>query len=171
MKPSLDTILGEAQAFHRQFASLLLATASAAGEPLASYAPYVLDDAGRFCIYVSALAGHTGHLLETRKASVLFIEDESRSRQIFARKRLTYACTAESIDRGSPAFAALMAQFAACHGQIMTVLRDLQDFQLFRLEPMRAVYVRGFGEAFTLDGERLSRIQWRNDRGHTSDGE
>lgn len=168
MKPDLHAILAEAQALHQQFSSLLLATVSATDEPLASYAPYVIDDEGGFCIYVSELAGHTGNLLSTGKASVLFIEDESHSRQIFARKRLTFDCSACEIDRGSPTFEALMDAFDIRHGHIMSMLRSLRDFHLFRLQPTRAVYVRGFGEAFTLEGELLSEIHWINERGHSS---
>lgn len=167
-KTSLDSILEETQSFHRQFASLLLATTPAAGEPLASYAPYMANDEGEFHIYVSELAGHTRPLLEQGKASVLFIEDESQSRQIFARKRLTYDCSASEIERGSQIFDALIDQFEARHGQIISMLRSMKDFHLVRLKPSRAVYVRGFGEAFTLDGDQLSRIRWINDKGHST---
>ena len=34
---------------------------------------------------------------------------------------------------------------------MVALLKTLRDFQLFRLSPMKANYVRGFGEAFEFD--------------------
>ena len=79
----------EARTFPQAFESLVLATADAEGHPHASYAVYVADEIGCFHIYISALAAHTQNLLARPVASVLFIEDESRARYLFGRRRLT----------------------------------------------------------------------------------
>jgi putative heme iron utilization protein len=164
-KSSLDAILTEAREFHAPFSSLLMATTSPAGEPTASYAPYVSEDGGGFLVYVSELAAHTRNLTRTGRASVLFIEDEREAGQLFARKRVTYACRAAEIPRDAPEFEVSMDRFASRHGDLVALLRGLPDFHLFRLRPERANYVRGFGEAFELDGEALS-IRPVNERGH-----
>ena len=164
-KPDLPAILAEARAFHEGFATLMLATVSACGDPVASYAPYVVDNEGCFHVYISELAAHTANLAANGKASVLFIEDEGQATQLFARKRLTCACLAEEVERDSPLFLDVMSRFEHRHGNIIGVLRGLRDFHLFRLRPTRATYVRGFGEAFELDGEALS-IRPVNERGH-----
>ena len=98
-QPSLtEVILPEALKFHRAFQSLLLATADAAGNPNASYAPYVADSDGYY-IYISELAAHTGNLRCRAVASVLFIEDERDAKHLFGRKRLTLDCRAEPVER------------------------------------------------------------------------
>ena len=156
--PSLAEILLEALAFPRAFESLLLATANTAGQPHASYAIYVADDTGCLHIYISALAAHTQNLLVRPVASVLFIEDESRARHLFARRRLTCDCRVERISMGTPAWDAVLARFVEKHGGFMEMLKGLKDFQFFRLVPQTAIYVRGFGQAFELSGEQLGTI-------------
>ena len=164
-KPDLPAVLAEAREFNAGFATLLMATVSASGDPVASYAPYVVDREGCFHVYISELAAHTRNLTLTGRASVLFIEDEREAGQLFARKRVIYACRAAEIPRDAPEFEASMDRFASRHGAIVALLRGLLDFHLFRLRPERANYVRGFGETFELDGEALS-IRPVNERGH-----
>lgn len=167
-KPSLEAILLEAKAFHQGFDSLLMATVSPECIPVASYAPYINDSEGCFYIYVSELAAHTANLLHNSRVSVLFIENESRARHLFGRKRLTYQCVAEEIGRDNVAFADGMDRFELKHGAFMRMMRDLRDFHLFRLQPERATYVRGFAQAYELSGQTLQAIRHRDDRGHQS---
>lgn len=166
MTPSLAELRNEALSFHQSFASLLMATASPDGEPLASHAPYVTGATGCFYIYISELAAHTANLTRHPRASVLFIEDEHQAGHPFARKRMTYACEAGEIGREEPGFTAIMDQFEDRHGPLMSMLRGLRDFHLFRLIPEHATYVRGFAQAFRLSGEELSQIRPMGETGH-----
>jgi putative heme iron utilization protein len=165
-KPTLEEILPEALDFPNAFDTLLLATADLAGHPHASYAVYLADERGRFHIYISELAAHTGNLRVRPEASTLFIEDEDQAKSLFGRKRLTCECRAEPLFRGSPEWAAAMDGFVAKHGKFMEMLSGLQDFHLFRLTPQKAVYVRGFAQAYELSGEQLGQIRHIRDKGH-----
>ena len=128
----------EARQFHHAFASVLIATATKEGNPTASYAPYLADEDPLSCyIFISELAEHTGNLQQNPRASLLFIDNESVSSSLFARKRITYYCKAEFIPRDQAIFDTILDRFEAR--------------QLFRLSPMKANYVRGFGEAFEFD--------------------
>lgn len=167
-KPDQDIMLDELLAFRAGFRSLNLATADSAGEPEASYAPFILDQDGSFCVYISELSRHTANLLQNPRASVLFIEDEQGAQQLFARQRLTYSCRAERVERGSQRWQQLMETFAEQHGKLVDMLRGMQDFHLFRLVPEHGNYVRGFAQAYALEGEDLNRIRHRNDEGHRS---
>ncbi|NDG86567.1 MAG: HugZ family protein [Gammaproteobacteria bacterium] len=104
-----------------------------------------------FYIFISELAEHTGNLRQNPKASLLFIDNESVSSSLFARKRITYYCKAELIPRDQAIFDTILDRFEARHGPMVALLKTLRDFQLFRLSPMKASYVRGFGEAFEFD--------------------
>jgi putative heme iron utilization protein len=64
--------------------SLILATVDAEGNPNSSYAPFVEID-NKFYILVSFMAKHTKNLSEGRKVSAMFIEDESATKQVYAR--------------------------------------------------------------------------------------
>lgn len=166
--PPLPEILAEARGFHRAFQSVLMATVADDGRPHASYAPYIEDEEGCFHVFLSELATHTRNLLQDRRVSLLFIEEESAMKQVFARKRVTYEGIAREIPRDDPVFGPQLDQMTERHGPIVGMLRNLRDFHLFRITPEKAIYVRGFGEAFTLEGSDLQGIRWMGDRGHQS---
>ncbi len=164
----LNEILAEARSFHRAFQSVLMATVSEDGRPHASYAPYVEREDGCFLVFLSELAAHTRNLMQDSRVSLLFIEEESGMKQVFARKRVTYEGSALEIPREDAAFGPLLDRMAERHGPMVGMLRTLRDFHLFSITPERAVYVRGFGEAFTLEGSDLQGIRWMGERGHQS---
>ncbi|MGA7800818.1 MAG: DUF924 family protein [Gammaproteobacteria bacterium] len=153
-----EVLRREARAFRESVRTAALATADADGVPHASSAPYVADEQENIYVYVSALAGHTGNLRATGRASVLFLEKEGAARNPFARRRLTYECRVTAIARDCPRWNELLDRFACEFGTIMDTLRALMDFQLFCLEPVAATYVRGFGQTFELSGPGLSQV-------------
>ena len=150
-----DAVVREALAFSSAFQSLLMATADGDGHPHVSYAVHVTDTSGAFYVYISGLAMHTRNLANRPVASIMFIEDEGQAANPFARKRLTIDCGAELIPRHTPSWEEVLARFAERHGGIVGVLKGLPDFQLFRLVPTAGVYVRGFGQAYTLAAEQF----------------
>lgn len=159
-KPHTDeSLTAEIVAFRDNFRSAILATVDSAGHPDASYAPFVISESGAFHVFVSLLARHTGNLLDQGVASVMFIEEESGSSNIFARRRLVYQCSAQALARDDETWPTLMAQFDTRFGKFMETLKALPDFQLVRLVPQSASYVTGFGKAYRLTGNELSRVQ------------
>ncbi|MBY4676654.1 HugZ family pyridoxamine 5'-phosphate oxidase [Marinobacterium arenosum] len=147
----LDRLSVDCRALMEARRSLLLSTLAADGMPELSYAPYLRDDDGSFYIYISQLASHTRNLLQHPKAGVLFIREESESRNLFARERLSFRCEAVEIDRQGEHYRAVLARMAQCHGSMITMLRELPDFRLFRLVPQSGSYVVGFGRAFEVE--------------------
>jgi putative heme iron utilization protein len=139
-----------------QTRSVLLATVDAQGAPEASYAPFALDGAGRFIVFVSRLSAHTRNLLEDGRAAALLIEDEARSPQIYARRRVAYRCRVERLERSAAGADALLDLLAARHGEVLELLRGLGDFELLALTPESGQLVLGFGRAYRLTGEALS---------------
>ncbi len=148
------------RAFPDQVKSLMLSTVGAAGQPQASYAPFLWQGgpSPRLYIWVSGLAEHTASLLRTAQAGVLLIQDEAAAAQIFARQRLMYDCTAQCIERHDPQWTGLADRFGQRFGPIITTLRQLPDFQIFALTPQGGRFVLGFGAAYTVDPERLDRL-------------
>jgi putative heme iron utilization protein len=119
----------------------------------------------QYYVYVSELAAHTAHLLQGKTCSILFIEDESQSKNIFARRRLTLECQVEKIERETALFNSLMDRFADKFGNLVDVLRSLQDFHLFCLSPEKANFVAGFAQAYCLEGKDFAQIRRREGRG------
>ena len=154
----------EAMALLGSFKTLQMATASATGEPEASYAPFVRRDDNAFYICVSDLSRHTGHLVSTGRASVLIVEDESRATQLFARRRLAFECAAGQVERGAARWSLVMDLFEHKFGDVIGLIRPLADFRMFALAPRRGVFVKGFGQAYRIAGPALDALR------HVKDG-
>ncbi len=155
---SQDQLIERYQAFPHQFESVILGTLSSQGEPQASYAPCVIDEGRNIYIFVSGLSAHTQNLTATSKASALFIQDESHTSQIFSRQRLSYSCTATLVDRQSDRWQTITEQFESRFGSIIEVMKGLADFRIFRLSPQAGRFVVGFGAAYDVDPQDLSKL-------------
>lgn len=147
----IDQARQEYQGFLDPFGSLVLSTANSQGIPNASYAPFVVDESHNFYIYVSGLSTHTQNLQVNPQASVLFIEDEAQSQQIFARRRLTFNCNATFVERESEQWLKIINQFSAKFGDIIKLFRDLPDFRIYQLTPQDGRFVIGFGAAYQVN--------------------
>ncbi|WP_394203118.1 heme utilization protein HutZ [Shewanella waksmanii] len=160
-----DKLLPEIEAFKHERNSLQLATQDATGTPNASYAPFAVADDG-FYILVSELARHGTNLKVSNKVSVMLVEDEADAKSVFARKRLTFDATAQLIQRNTDAFDKGIDVLAQRLGSIIDNLATLEDFNLFKLSPHHGLYVKGFGQAFSLSGNELLDVDWKRDGHH-----
>ncbi|MCX7597208.1 MAG: pyridoxamine 5'-phosphate oxidase family protein, partial [Fischerella sp.] len=122
---SIEKAQAEYEAFIPQFQSAILSTANNQGIPDASYAPFVMDESKNIYIYVSGLSTHTQNLAVNPHASVMLIEDEGKTEQIFARRRLIFDCTATLIGRETDTWQEIVNQFHARFGEIIEVLSSL----------------------------------------------
>ncbi len=126
--------------------TLILSTVDAEGGPHASYAPFIYHSS-KFYIFVSNLARHTENLRRTQIVDVLLIEDESESKNLFARKRVNLRCTAHIVERDDAQFAERIAEFRQKFGPVVSTLESLPDFYMFELHPLSGRQVTGFGQA------------------------
>lgn len=144
--------------------SVVLATVDAEGNPNASYAPFV-EINNKFYILVSFMARHTKNLAEGRKTSVMLIEDEASSKQIYALERLTLDCTPSQIERDTEEWNKIIGLLTERHGKIVEMLNGMTDFIMIELTPAKGAYVNGFGSAYFVDQD-LEIINHRNDINH-----
>lgn len=132
--------------------SLSLASWSEHAKAEISYAPFLAFENG-FYIFVSQLARHTGNMLGTGQASIMFIEPEAAAANPFARQRAIFDCAVEEIDQQQPYYEKILDLFQHRHGETVGILRALPDFHLLVLRPTRGQFVAGFGKAFTINVE------------------
>ncbi len=144
----------EVRAFRDSRKTLQLATINSQGKPNATYAPFAFDNAGYY-ILVSDIAAHGKNLKSNPQVSILLVEDESESKQMYARKRLTFDTKAECVEKQSSEWLAGVAALKARFGDIIDNLSQLNDFNLYRLVPESGRYVKGFGQAFEISGNDL----------------
>jgi len=159
MSLTLSEVQAEQHEFRGQCSTLVLATLNEEQWPVSSYAPFIEDAEGNHYIFVSDLAAHTQHLLANGKVSWMLIADEQDTRQLFARRRFVCLGQATVIERHDKEFEGRLEQFQDRFGEIIELLKSLDDFHLLRLTPEKATYVRGFGQAYSLSGEGLNQIE------------
>ncbi len=135
-----------------------IATQSPDGLPEASYAPYLWFEQSCY-LYLSSLAKHTINLNLSPDISMLFIESEDNSRNVFARRRIILQGEVLQIDRQNQLFEQIMARFRQRFGKFIDVIEPLQDFRLFQVNPVSGRFIRGFAQAFELSGKGLSEFR------------
>jgi len=150
-KEQLQEYQQRMDALQRGAKTLIMATLAEDGVPETSYTPYAQGDAGCFYVFISDLASHTANLRRTPQLSVLFIQDERDSRNLYARERLTWRCCAREVAVSSTEYEQGLALLRAEQGSMIDMLSGLSDFRLFALEPVSGAYVVGFGKAFEVD--------------------
>ncbi len=154
----LEKAQTEYKIFTEQFSSVAIATVNSEGLPHASYAPFVMDGAKNIYIFVSGLSTHTSNLYANYKASILFAEDESQTKQIFARRRLTFECDAALLTRETEEWEKIAEEFEQRFGEIINMMRSLPDFRIFKLTPYAGQFVIGFGAAYKISADDLDNL-------------
>lgn len=157
----------EIQEFKAKMKTLVLATVDKEGTPNVSYAPFVITN-GEYQVLISTIARHACNLQEVPKVSLMLLEDESQSREIFARRRLTFDATARIVERHSEEWNDGIAKLKARHGDLVDELATLQDFKLFCFKPQQGLFVKGFGKAFQVSADELVNFV-HLDEGHNKE--
>ena len=135
--------------------SAQLATLGSAHTPESSYAPCVLFE-GNCYLFLSRLASHTGNLMRNPEIGLMLLEAEAGNP--FARKRINLQGRAELITRDNARFRTILDLFHDRFGKVMEVIEPLPDFELFCVHVTSGRFVRGFGQAFELQGDKLERL-------------
>lgn len=159
-KPDINAIAQEIDEFAKSFGSLILGTLSPKNEATCSYAP-VIHYNDKFFIYVSEVAGVVQGIKQNPKnIEMMFLEDESKAKSIILRKRLRYRAEARFIDRDSSEFNAVMEQFMKQTGGTggVKTIKDFLDFHLIELIAKDGRYVRGFGQAYTINDGKVTHL-------------
>lgn len=147
-QPSEEDLKKQFESFDEDKYSLIVSTVDTNCTPLTNYSPFVKLD-GDYYICVSSMLPHFTNMIETKKAHVLIIEDESKTNHIYARNRLYFnaVCALESdVEK-------IFQLFDARYGDALSFLRDMKDFKVIKLTPLEKSLVLGFGAAYKMDTE------------------
>ena len=144
----------EIKEFRQERRTLQLATVDEEGRPNVSYAPFVQNQEGYF-VLISDIARHARNLKANPQVSLMMIEDEESSKQLYARKRLTFDALASVVERETELWTQVIGQMQERFGEIIDGLSQLQDFSLFNLKAENGLFVKGFGQAYQVSGDDL----------------
>jgi heme iron utilization protein len=145
----------DALRFYRSASEGALAThsADAPGYPFASWARFRADERGDAIFLFSALAQHACNLAADARASLL-VSEPSSPRQDGDLRRLTLVGEARRLS-GGDAETARRAYLDRFPGSARYL--ELPDFSFWRLVPMKARYIGGFGKAIWISGEEFKK--------------
>ncbi|EUJ47762.1 HugZ family pyridoxamine 5'-phosphate oxidase [Paenilisteria rocourtiae] len=154
---NIDKVKSRYDAFVTSRKTIVISSNDADGNPFISYAPFIRHE-GKLYIYISAIAEHYNFIEQNKTIQIMMLADEQGTKNLFARERLYFKCTAENI--GNDNLEAIFEKMTAIHGsQLIQLLRTI-DMSIFELTPLDGRYVIGFGQAFTVDfaTEKLEHI-------------
>lgn len=129
--------------------SLMISSIDKDNNPAISYAPFVMIGE-KIYVYLSKTAEHYYNLRDNKKCSVMLIEDESNSKTIFARARLSFKCEAKILSEVNDE---IFAKFDEIHDSKMMSMFKKMDFYMFELDIKVGRLVKGFGQAFEIKFE------------------
>ncbi|MGC6406998.1 heme utilization protein HutZ [Bisgaard Taxon 45] len=147
----------EIQELKTKCKTIMLATVGEDGNPNVSYAPFAINN-GEYQVFISTIARHARNLQAVPKVSLMLIEDESQSRQIFARRRLSFDAVSRVVERETEEWRSGVEALKARHGSLMDELSRMKDFHLFSFKPSQGLFVKGFGQAFQVSHDDLVRF-------------
>ncbi|MEX1168124.1 MAG: pyridoxamine 5'-phosphate oxidase family protein [Hydrogenophaga sp.] len=133
-----------------------LGTLDADGEAFVSRVPFAIDGAsGCLVIHVSGLAAHTGHLLRHPRASLLIAQSETPGEPVHALPRVSIDVRAKACAPDGPDDWACRAVYLDRFPEAEP-MTQLGDFRFFKLRPLGARQVAGFGAARSLDAAAIA---------------
>lgn len=155
---NIEIVQNTINSLHESVLSVILSTINSNGDVETSYSPYFFDGKDYY-ILIADLAPHSQNIKANAHISAFIIEDESKTKNIYARKRLSFQATANMIEKDSELFNAIIEQFALRVSKMVYMLSEMKDFNLFKISPMQGRLVIGFGKTYQIDHQTNSIIQ------------
>lgn len=120
------------------------------GFPFVSLLPYVLDEACHPLFLLSSLAEHTKNLRADSRASLLVAEGQGG---VLEQARLTLQGTVERVELDAPGRVRFL-RYSPESANFLT----LGDFAFFRMAPLKARLIGGFGRMGWMDATPLPQV-------------
>jgi putative heme iron utilization protein len=140
--------------FIEHFDSLIISSLTDKNKPYSSYAPFVTEG-NRYYVCINSLQTDAKNLLNSKDASIMFIEDECEAKNSFERKRVTFDIEVLHISREDDKFIEIMTLFKEKFGEKASIYKQLNDFQLFEFRPISGKAIFGHDEALDYKDGRF----------------
>ena len=151
----LNRVRDEYHEFRARFDCMLLTTVSEHGIPDSSLAEFIrLED--DYYVYLSQFSVTARNLMHDRRVSLLLVEDAPDSVPEVSRKRVILKSVATRIQRRGDSLTLTVLDRLQKHCRHAAAnLRGLAGYCLFKITPLSGSFVRGFADAYRLDGDRF----------------
>lgn len=151
-KNDSESVKKEIESFKQELGSIILASVDKQGKAVCSYAPLISAN-GNTYIYISEVAEHYASIVANPdKLQILYLEDESKTQTLLARKRVVYRAKASFVERNCAEFESALDAFERGEKNSgAKMVRKMGDFHLIRLTLSEGRFVKGFGQAYDID--------------------
>lgn len=149
------------ETFTDDIESMMLSTVDENGKPFASYAPFVEDENGHYYICVSGYVPHSKNMNATKKAAIMFIEDEQNAAHPFGRKRLYFDADVEMFSENDERKEKIAKLFEEKFNGKVSFMLSMPDFRIYKFTPKNGSIVLGFGAAFHVSDDKKS-LKFKN---------
>jgi len=164
-KNTIEDAQKEMAPFLNNIQSVLLSTVNKDAEPFVSYSPYVEDEEGNFYVFISTAVNHSHNMNATKKAHIMFLEDESVTDHIYARRRMYFKADAEKFEEDDEREEKIHDLFKKRFGDKVSFFSMMKDSRFYKLTPRDGNFVLGFGGAYKISDDRKTLSL--NDKGHS----
>lgn len=145
MSLTIEKVQKKLNNFSSEFLTLVIATETINKKPHTSYAPFVLYE-NHYYFLISKIAEHYKNLKMNKNANIMFLTDESKSMNIFFRKRLSYAVST-TLDIKDEA---VKNEFIKRFDSMATTVLAM-DFLIVKCRIENGIFSLGPGQTFAVD--------------------
>ena len=124
------------------------------------------DNDGNYYVFISTAVMHSHNMNATKKAYIMFLQDESKASHIYARQRLSFRVDAEKFEEDDDRADEIFKLFDEKFKERVGFFSMMKDSRIYKMVPHNGSLVLGFGSAFKLDEDK--KIMSVNDKGHSS---
>lgn len=124
------------------------------GAPAVSMVAYAMDDTGGMLLHLSSLSQHTGDIRAHARVALLVCQPDTAASNPQLLHRVSIDGNVQEIGRNTTAYAAAQQCYLARLPE-SAITFSLGDFSLFRIAPIAARFVAGFGRAYDVTADEL----------------
>lgn len=148
MSLTIEKVQTKLNNFSSDFSTLMIATETIDKKPHTSYAPFVYYG-HHYYFLISKIAEHYKNLVKNPNASIMLLTDESKSMNIFFRKRLSYAISTTLDIKDED----IKNEFIKRFGDMAVTVFTL-DFLIVKCNINNGIFSLGPGQTFAVDKDQ-----------------
>lgn len=147
----------EISGFIDNFRSVILGTVSSERNPVVGYAPFFRYQGDNY-IFINETEEYFTSLKNNRKATLMFIEEESSAVMVSMRKRLIYKAEIEFVEKGEK-YKEILDNFQKVDMAIQ-MTRNIPVFHLLKVNFLSGRYINGPRTAFDINEDgKVTEVQ------------
>lgn len=124
------------------------------------------DEEGNYYVFISTAVMHSHNMSATKKAHIMFLQDESKASHIYARQRMYFRADVDRFEENDSRADSIFKLFDEKFKERVSFFSMMKDSRIYKLIPRDGNLVLGFGSAYKIADDNKTLML--NDKGHSS---